>query len=191
VLGILEALSAAQPKDVWVQGRYSKTLITTADLLVQSGKPQEARALASRGLGIARELAGRSDATPDDMSQYAMALLTCQPADLREPATALLYARKSVAKSGGANSDHLNALAQAYFQNRQITQAIETEEKALKLLAPPQPRQPDPPAWHRIKTQLARFKAAQSRPATSSAADLSGPGADRVERSSPPGSSRR
>ena len=161
VLNILEALSTAHPEDVWVQGRYSKTLLTAADLLAQSGKPVEARRLTSRGLGIARELAGRSDATPDDMSQYAATLLTCQPDDLCDPGAALLYAKKSVAKSGGANSDHLDVLAQAYFQNGEVTQAIETEEKALKLLPPPQPHQPDPPAWRRIKTQLARFKAAQ------------------------------
>ena len=162
VLNILEALSAAQPKDVWVQGRYSKTLITMAGLLAQGGKPAEARRLTSRGLDIARELAGRSDATPDDMSQYAVALLTCHPADLRDPATALQYAKKSVTKSAGASSDQLDVLAQAYFQSGEVVRAIETEQKALKLLAPTQPHQPDPPAWHRIKTQLAKFKAAQT-----------------------------
>jgi tetratricopeptide (TPR) repeat protein len=161
VLEILDRLAAADPQNVVVRGRQSEMLIFTADLLAQNRQAEEARRMAARGLTIARELAGRADATPDELSQYAMNFLTCQPAELREAATALQYAKKALAKSGGTDSDGLDILAQAYFQTGDVSQAIESEEKALQLLAPPQENQPDSPKRRRIKSQLAKFKSAR------------------------------
>ena len=68
-----------------MQGRLSEMLIATAGLLEKSGRMAEARSMTSRGLAVARELAGRPDATPDDLSQYALDFLNCEPADLRDP----------------------------------------------------------------------------------------------------------
>jgi eukaryotic-like serine/threonine-protein kinase len=158
VLDLLEKLHTVQPKDLWVQGRYAKALITTAGLLDQKGNGAEAREMAQNGLRISKDLADRQDATPDDLNQYALALLTCRPRDLRERRAALAYAKKSVAKAGTADSDGLDTLAQAYFQNGEIAQAIVTEQKALDLLAPPAPHEPDSPTRQRIKAQLAAFK---------------------------------
>lgn len=164
VLQILERLSAAQQENVLVRGRRSDILIVMGGLLAKGGESAEAHRLTSRGLLIARELAGRPDAPPDDLSEYALHFLTCEPADLREPRTALQYAKKAVEKSGGADSDGLDILAQAYFQNGEVGRAIKIEEQALKLLAPPQPHQPDPPTRRRIMSQLAKFKAALTHP---------------------------
>jgi len=58
-----------------------------------------------------------------------------------------------VEKSGGTDSDDLDILAQAYFQNGDANQAVATEEKALALLPPAAP------ARRRIETQLTKFKA--------------------------------
>jgi hypothetical protein len=87
-----------------------------------------------------------------------MNFLTCQPADLREPQTALRYAKMSQAKAVGTDSDRLNILGQANFATGDVVSAIESEEKALRLLAPPPSNQIDSPTRRRIKTQLAKFK---------------------------------
>jgi len=117
ILGSLEKLSAADPDNVMVRGRFAEMLIGTAGLLMEDKQLADARALTTRGLAITRELASRTDATPDDLGQYALNFLTCEPKDLRDPVAALRYAKESVEKSGGADTDNLDILAQAYFQN--------------------------------------------------------------------------
>jgi hypothetical protein len=129
VLEILERLSVTQPANIMVRGRQSEMLILTVRLLAEKGALEQARATTSRGLAMARELASRPDATPDDLSQYALDFLTCEPPDLRRPATALRYAEESVAKSGGTDSDSLDVLAQAYFQKGDFAHAIEARKR--------------------------------------------------------------
>ncbi len=158
VLEILDRLAAGDPQNVVVRGRQSEMLILTADLFAQNGQVDESRNMALRGLAITRQLATRTEATPDELSQYAANFLTCQPAELREPAAALQYAKKALEKSGGTDSDGLDVLAQAYFETGDVGHAIEFEEKALKLLAPPQPNQPDSPTRRKVKAHLARFR---------------------------------
>jgi eukaryotic-like serine/threonine-protein kinase len=163
ILAILEKLSAAEPDNVMVRGRFSEMLIGTAGLLIENKRLAEARALTTRGLAITRELASRADATPDDLSQYALNFLTCEPRDLRDPVAALGYAQLSVEKSGGRDGDNLDILAQAYAQSGDTAQAVATEERALALLPPPAGTGDVSPGRHRIETQLAKFKAALRR----------------------------
>jgi eukaryotic-like serine/threonine-protein kinase len=163
VLQILQRLAQDEPRNVLLQGRYSEMLVFTSELLARSGKPDEARRMTSRSLAITRELASRDDATPDDLYSYAETFLTCTPTDLREPATALQLAKRSVEKSGGGDSDSLDLLAQAYFQNGDQERAVETEEKALSLLPPAIAQQSGSSPRHKMELQLARFKAARKR----------------------------
>ena len=161
VLELLDRLSVTQPANVTVQERLAEMLIVAARVLAERGDVEEARSMTARGLAMSGELANRPEATPDDLSQYALGFLTCEPPALREPATALRYAKASVDKSGGTDSGNLDILAQAYFANHDLPHAIEAEEKALALLAPIRPNQPDPPTRRRLEAQLARFRAAQ------------------------------
>jgi hypothetical protein len=160
VLDTLTRLAAAQPHNVTVQARLADMSIVAGRLLAQRGDLDRSRSLTARGLAASRELADRPEATPDDLSQYALGFLTCEPPALREPATALRYAKASVEKAGATDSDNLDILAQAYFANHEVTRAIAAEEQALTLLVAPRPDQPAPPARRRIEAQLARFKAA-------------------------------
>jgi non-specific serine/threonine protein kinase/serine/threonine-protein kinase len=161
VLQILGRLAGSEPRNVLLQGRYSEMLSFTADLLAQSGKLDEARRMTSRSLAITRELASRDDATPDDLFTYAQIFLTCTPADLRDPSTALQYAKRSVEKSGGKDSDSLDLLAQAYFQSGDPAHAIEAEQKALSALPPSQGQEPVSSPRRKMEQQLARYKAAK------------------------------
>ena len=160
IVGLLEPLVTRGSSNVTVRGRYAEILIVTGRLLAESGRAQEARQLTTHGLVLTRELANRPEATPEDLNQYALDLLTCEPPDLREPATALRYAETWAKKSGSTDSDGLDILARAYFENGKIGDAIETERKALALLAAPRPGQPSPLRRRRLELQLAKFTAA-------------------------------
>jgi non-specific serine/threonine protein kinase/serine/threonine-protein kinase len=159
ILQILGRLYAAEPANVTVSGRYSEMLVQTGRIVAARGDLQEARSLTARGLAIERELADRSDVTPDDLSQYARDFLTSEPGDLREPSRALRYAEASVARSSAPDSDNLDILAKALFENHRLDEAIEAENKALSLLAAPTGRQLA--RRDRFESELARFKAAR------------------------------
>ena len=158
VLGILGQLSARKQANITVSGRYAEMLIVTSGLMAQHGDTAEARRMTTHGLALTRELANRSDVTPDDLSQYALTFLTCEPADLRDAATALRYAQASVAKTGETDSINLDILAQAYFQTGDRARAIAAEEKAMSLLAPAEANRPAPPLRQKLEANLATFK---------------------------------
>jgi tetratricopeptide (TPR) repeat protein len=163
-VGILEKLSAAAPADLFLRGQLSQTLVSIGAVLAQQGKLAEARTSTSRGLAMARDLANRVAATPDELSRYALALLTCSPADLREEATALQKAKQAVEKSGERDPKSLDLLAQAYFQTGDSARAIEAEKKALSLLPAPQPHEKALFLRQRFETQLARFESSRRSP---------------------------
>ena len=132
---ILEKLSAAAPGNLFTRGALAESLVATGTLLAQQGRVADARASTARGLAIARELASRTSATPDELSRYAQILLTCQPADLRDVAAALRSAEQAVLNSSGKDPKSLQVLAQAYLQNGDSTRAAETQRRVASLAA--------------------------------------------------------
>jgi serine/threonine protein kinase len=161
VLQIFERLSAQNSKDQVLRSRYSEMLVYTGQLLAKMNQLDEARSMTGQGLALARNLASGADVTSDDLSQYALDFLTCEPASLRDSGVALRYAEQSVAKA--ENSYSLDVLAQAYFQTGQTTRAIATEEKALSLI--PTSAAPSGASTERkqIESHLSTFRAAQKR----------------------------
>ncbi|HYB32945.1 MAG TPA: protein kinase [Steroidobacteraceae bacterium] len=134
-IAILEKLSAAAPANVFMRSQLADALVATGAVLAHQDSVAEARRLTSRGVAIARDLANRATATPDDLSQYALILLTCQPPDLRDAAAALRTAERAVERSAGRDPKSLHILAQAYSQNGDAARAAEAERRAL---LPPQ-----------------------------------------------------
>ena len=70
------------------------------------------------------------------MNGYAWQLLTCFVHDLRDPVTGLEFAKKAVEASNEQNPGILDTLALAQQMNGDIDAAIETQTKAVALLAP-------------------------------------------------------
>jgi serine/threonine protein kinase/tetratricopeptide (TPR) repeat protein len=163
-LRILEKLSAAAPADLFLRGQLSQTLITMGAVLADQGEIADARSVTSRGLVIALDLANRAAATPDELSQCALALLTCSPADLRDQATALQKAKQAVEKSGERDPKSLDIMAQAYFQAGDSARAIEAEKKAMSLLPVASPNHNVLPMMQKFETQLARFESSMGNP---------------------------
>ena len=75
----------------------------------------------------------RAAATPDELSRYALMLLTCQPAELRDLTAALQSAEQAVARSGGRDPKSLQILAQAYLQNGDGARAADTQRRVASL----------------------------------------------------------
>ena len=153
---ILERLSAAEPGNVVVRGRLGEILVMLGQSQAIDGKPAAARPNTIRGLKITRELAERPEATADDLSEYATHFIECEPADLREPVTALKYAKQSIDK-GGSGPEYEDILARAYFLSGDVAQAISIEQKILASL-PTAAEQPVSPLRTRIERQLTKFK---------------------------------
>ena len=80
--------------------------------------------------------------------------MTCEPADLRDPETALRLAREACATTNNANHTFLDTLALAQHMTGDTPAAIETEKKAVSLLPPDSPGRKD------YEATLAKFEAA-------------------------------
>lgn len=84
-----------------------------------------------RSLAERRRLADSADANAVALNDSAWALLTCDPADLRDSARALEYAQRAARLNGGSDVATLDTLALAYFANGDIPRAVETQERAV------------------------------------------------------------
>jgi non-specific serine/threonine protein kinase/serine/threonine-protein kinase len=132
-IAILEKQSAAAPTNLFERGELAETLVAAGAALAHQGRTTEARASTSRGVAIARDLASRASATPDELSRYASILLTCEPAELRDSPTARSYAELAVEKSGRRDPRSLRILAEAYRQSGDAARAAESEQLAANL----------------------------------------------------------
>jgi len=92
------------------------------------------------------------------LRRYASTFTTCEPADLRDPATALRFARRAVELTKGADAGALDTLAQVHFAMGDAPRAIEAAEKALSLLPAIKPGDAESEMRKEIEGHLARFK---------------------------------
>ncbi len=149
-----EALYTADPMnrrwESWVYWASGKL----AAALARAGKSEEVTRLRLQMLRIRKARADAREATAVELNDYAWDLLTIEPSRLRDPASALLYAKRAVELSQGNDPAILDTLAWAYHSTGDQAQAIMTEERALALLAP------DAPLRREFEANLARFKTA-------------------------------
>ncbi len=102
-------------------------------VLDRQEKVAEARPIVADRLAHLRRAAERPDANARALNAYAWALLTCEPADLRNPDAALANARRAVELDGGADAGTLETLALAFRMTGDLDQAIETQRNAVAL----------------------------------------------------------
>jgi eukaryotic-like serine/threonine-protein kinase len=130
---LVSELCEAHPTNLGRKAQLAEGLVSFGQLLTQAGHTEEARRETSRGLEMQRGLAEAPGATQDEVLTYANQLLTCEPAQLRDPATALRFAQRA-AGVDAKDPNVLNLLASAYFAVGDPTHAVATEEQALALL---------------------------------------------------------
>jgi serine/threonine protein kinase/Tfp pilus assembly protein PilF len=105
-----------------------------ARLLLAAGDGAAAREKAAKALAGRKERAEREGAPAAALNDYAWTLLVVEPAELQDPAAALVWAEKAAAASGGKEPGILDTLALAAFRSGDLRRAVEIEEKALALL---------------------------------------------------------
>jgi Flp pilus assembly protein TadD len=97
------------------------------------------------------------------LNEYAWALVSAEPAELRNPAQAVVYVRRAIDRAGAPNPVYLHTLGTAQFQSGDRGGAVQTLEEALRLM----PQAPNGPALglrKQIEADLGRFKAAAGSP---------------------------
>ncbi|HUU98855.1 MAG TPA: tetratricopeptide repeat protein [Phycisphaerae bacterium] len=100
-------------------------------VLRDQNKVTELRPLVADGLDRLRRAAERPDADALALHAYAWELLTCEPADLRDPERALPVARRAVELDGGKDANILDTLALAFQMTGDLDWAIETQQRAV------------------------------------------------------------
>ncbi|MFQ5805109.1 MAG: tetratricopeptide repeat protein [Phycisphaerae bacterium] len=95
------------------------------------GKLAETRPLIAERLARLKRAAQRPDADALALNSYAWGLLTCEPADLRDPEAALPVARRAVELDGGKDANILDTLALAFQMTGDLDQAIATQRQAV------------------------------------------------------------
>jgi tetratricopeptide (TPR) repeat protein len=155
---LLDALIQSDPKNVVNQQRLAETLsyIASSEL---SSNPVEARRDARRSLEIAKAVADLPDANHDQIYNYAWLAVTTDPADLRDPKSALPYAKRAVETGGMHDQLSLHVLAQAYTGVGDYAHAEDAEQKALAEYAPVKPGDPVPVQQKMMENFLQEIRA--------------------------------
>jgi serine/threonine protein kinase/tetratricopeptide (TPR) repeat protein len=153
-LDILREQYAKDRANIFVRSRLAQTLGELASLNHNLEREATAREHRSEALALAREIADSPRASPQDLNGYAWDLLTCEPEDLRNPATALHYAARAVEETGGRDPNILDTLALAYFLNGDPERAVSTQSRAL------QESDPASPSYGEFRANLERFQRA-------------------------------
>jgi len=125
---------------------HDETLDTAAELArlwFEAGRVEEARKLYGEVISARREAAATLDASPSQLNDCALLLLTCKMEELRVPAEALKYARLASEATSGADPTILNTLARALFDTGAKVESVETQRKAIALLPEVSPTRSD------------------------------------------------
>ncbi len=128
--------------------------MTAAAHTVDQGRTDQARPLVRELLDLHRKRAERPGASANEKNTCAWELLTCEPADLRDPEAALPLALEANEITGHKNPSYLDTLSLAYHLTGDTAKAIENQKKAIELLPP------DAPDRGEYEAALARFEAA-------------------------------
>jgi eukaryotic-like serine/threonine-protein kinase len=157
----LSGLAALDPANTRFRTDLVYMLTKRGELLAKAGTLDRARAATSRALALQRESALAPGAPPEVLNDYAWHLVSCEPADLRQPALALTFARRAVAASTSPNPVHLHTLAMALHRTGDSPGAVGAAEQALSVMTAASGAATG--LRRQIEADLATFRAGASR----------------------------
>jgi eukaryotic-like serine/threonine-protein kinase len=158
----LDTLAAADRSNFRVRTELAYMLNRRAPLLIALGRATEARRDASRALAILGEATRRPGAGGEAFNEYAWALVSVEPADLRRPADALEAASEALRRAGGPNPVYQHTLAWAHYRLGRVSEAITALEAALARLT--DAAGPTVGLRRQIEADLATFRKGLSQP---------------------------
>src|SRR5581483_9967569 len=138
-LHLSEDLLAADRQNAEYQIDVQQALMKEIELLSAAGLSGETEAETRRAFALMKPLADQPGAPYQHAADYAELLATTPFPALRDPASALRYARQANATTLESDPEVLHVLALAYEGNGDKQRAIETADKALSLLPPDRP----------------------------------------------------
>ena len=141
-------LGENHPDTLWSMNDLVNVYKATAEV-------DKARPLVAELLFTRKKASERSGANAKTKNSYAWLALTCEPADLRDPESALRFAFEANELTRFENPSYLDTLALAYNMTGNSAKAIETQKRALALLP-----EGDSPTRKEIEQRLAEFEAA-------------------------------
>ncbi len=133
VADLLDGLLKTDPDNTSWRAHFSEILVRIGGLLVKTGQPAEARQQTARGLTAARELGERPETPAPELVRAARLLVLCDPADLRDPQTAIRYARRAVDLTKGKDASAFDTLAAAQIAAGDTAGARDAVAKGLAL----------------------------------------------------------
>jgi len=166
LLPIAERFSGDASNAQW-RPQFAEMLVAIGKVQAKAGQMGEARQSTSLGLSTLNAIVGRSDVGSEELNIYASALLTCEPAALRDQQAALRHAERAAALSQSKNAAVLDTLALAYFETGDPERAVTTEKRALALLPSAVAGEATSATVREYQTHLARYSALQNRARTS------------------------
>ncbi len=151
---LLEGLAAARRDNGEADESTTATRAQLAAFYRSHDRMAEARAVVADQLTALRDAATASN-LPGPKNAFAWEALTCEPADLQEPAAALSFALAAAELGQWRDPDVLDTLALAYHSTGDQVRAVEIASRALDLI----------PAEDRVRRQpfeatLARYREA-------------------------------
>ncbi len=133
-LEIIEKARSVRPMSATVGSCHAEVLKHLARFATAAGKSDEARGYWRKAIDSSKEQADREGAGAGELNRYADLLLESGPADLRDPRSALPYARRAVALSGEKDPEILDTLALVLSLTGGLDEAVTVERRALSLL---------------------------------------------------------
>ncbi len=123
------------------------------------GDLEKAQALRLKSLALRHEQARKTQGKPPDLLAYelithARFLLAPELGERRDPRTALEYAKRAGELGATPDPRALDTLAEAFFANGDISQAIQAAERALALLPASEPERESWPVWKQLQGRL-------------------------------------
>ncbi|MHC5212094.1 MAG: serine/threonine-protein kinase [Planctomycetota bacterium] len=129
----VQAVSRAQGE---TQPAALNARTSAAEALASAGRTDRAREHALAALAGWRRRTESAEAAASDFNGLAWLLLTCQPAELRDPERARLLAEKAAELREGDDPATLDTLALAHEMTGEAARAIEIERRAIAALEP-------------------------------------------------------
>jgi tetratricopeptide (TPR) repeat protein len=121
-------------------GPMSGRTISLTNQLVEAyaalDRYEDARPYSVQVIDARRRIADASPSDPSALNNFAWTLVTCEPADLRDPQKALEFALRVNELTNSLSHTYLDTLALAYFQTGDVAKAIETQRTAVDRLSP-------------------------------------------------------
>ncbi len=151
---LLEGLAAARGEHGAAGGETVATRSQLADLYLAHGREADARPVVAEQLDALRAAAHAADeAAPKN--EFAWQALTCEPADLRDPAAALGLALEAAELDGWRDPDILRTLALAHHRTGNHVEGVTVVSRALDQVPADGTTRREP-----LENALARYRAA-------------------------------